>query len=420
MKILKLITLFIVVSTTCLAQTKTIGLTKQGAVDFALKNNLELRAVKIGIDEAKGRLTQSGRLDNPSLGLEYGSTKIIRNGDEFEFSVSISQKFPLTKRLSKEIDVSQIDVRLAEMEYAQAKRMLALRVELAYIGIQEKLAILETKKEALKVFDDIAKTIKQASERGEASVISANLAKSESARFKNEILQDEIEIDSAIIELETLLGFDHSQKLSIAETLSPAENPNVKFSVELLENRPDYQMYKLAQESSKAQVELIKAKKFEDPEIGVFYSRSRREDDPRGLVNEDTLGLALSIPLPFNSFDGSIQEKLAARRRAETLASAKEIDIRNEIRIWQMRFKKYTDALKQFDDETIALVKKSESDILQARKLGQSEIIEVLNIRKNLFDLQVRRTNIIAQQSASASNLKASEFKNEKEEYNEK
>ena len=165
---------------------------------------------------------------------------------------------------------------------------------------------------------------------------------------------------------------------------------------------------------------MIKAKKFEDPEIGVFYSRSRREDDPRGLVNEDTLGLALSIPLPFNSFDGSIQEKLAARRRAETLASAKEIDIRNEIRIWQMRFKKYTDALKQFDDETIALVKKSESDILQARKLGQSEIIEVLNIRKNLFDLQVRRTNIIAQQSASASNLKASEFKNEKEEYNEK
>lgn len=420
MKILKLITLFIVVSTTCLAQTKTIGLTKQGAVDFALKNNLELRAVKIGIDEAKGKLTQSGRLDNPSLGLEYGSTKIIRNGDEFEFSVSISQKFPLTKRLSKEIDVSQIDVRLAEMEYAQAKRMLALRVELAYIGIQEKLAILETKKEALKVFDDIAKTIKQASERGEASVISANLAKSESARFKNEILQDEIEIDSAIIELETLLGFDHSQKLSIAETLSPAENPNVKFSVELLENRPDYQMYKLAQESSKAQVELIKAKKFEDPEIGVFYSRSRREDDPRGLVNEDALGLALSIPLPFNSFDGSIQEKLAARRRAETLASAKEIDIRNEIRIWQMRFKKYTDALKQFDDETIALVKKSESDILQARKLGQSEIIEVLNIRKNLFDLQVRRTNIIAQQSASASNLKASEFKNEKEEDNEK
>ena len=420
MKILKLITLFIVVSTTCLAQTKTIGLTKQGAVDFALKNNLELRAVKIGIDEAKGKLTQSGRLDNPSLGLEYGSTKIIRNGDEFEFSVSISQKFPLTKRLSKEIDVSQIDVRLAEMEYAQAKRMLALRVELAYIGIQEKLAILETKKEALKVFDDIAKTIKQASERGEASVISANLAKSESARFKNEILQDEIEIDSAIIELETLLGFDHSQKLSIAETLSPAENPNVKFSAELLENRPDYQMYKLSQESSKAQVELIKAKKFEDPEIGVFYSRSRREDDPRGLVNEDALGLALSIPLPFNSFDGSIQEKLAARRRAETLASAKEIDIRNEIRIWQMRFKKYTDALKQFDDETIALVKKSESDILQARKLGQSEIIEVLNIRKNLFDLQVRRTNIIAQQSASASNLKASEFKNEKEEDNEK
>lgn len=416
MKYLKFIILVLAVSATCFAQTKTISLTKQGAVDFALKNNLELRAVKIGIDEAKGRLHQSGRLENPSLSLEYGTTKIIRDGDEFEFSVGISQKFPLTNRLSKETDVSQIDVRLAEMEYAQAMRSLALKVELAYINAQEKLAVLKTKKDALKVFDDIIETIRQASERGEASPISVNLARSESARYKNEIIQDEIDAESAIIELETLLGFSHSQRLSIAETLAPAENPNVKFSSALLENRPDYQMFKLAEESTKAQIALIKAKKFEDPEIGIFYSRSRREDEPRGLINEDALGIALSIPLPFNSFDGSIQEKLASRRRAETLSTSKEIDIRNEIRIWQMRFNKYSEALKQFDDETIALVKKSETDLLKAQKLGQTEIIEVLNIRKNLFELQIRRTNIIAQQSASASNLKASEFKNTKEE----
>ena len=416
MKYLKFIILVLAVSATCFAQTKTISLTKQGAVDFALKNNLELRAVKIGIDEAKGRLHQSGRLENPSLRLEYGTTKIIRDGDEFEFSVGISQKFPLTDRLSKETDVSQIDVRLAEMEYAQAMRSLTLKVELAYINAQEKFAVLKTKKDALKVFDDIIETIRQASERGEASPISVNLARSESARYKNEIIQDEIDAESAIIELETLLGFSHSQKLSIAETLAPAENPNVKFSSALLENRPDYQMFKLAEESTKAQIALIKAKKFEDPEIGIFYSRSRREDEPRGLINEDALGIALSIPLPFNSFDGSIQEKLASRRRAETLSTSKEIDIRNEIRIWQMRFNKYSEALKQFDDETIALVKKSETDLLKAQKLGQTEIIEVLNIRKNLFELQIRRINMIAQQSASASNLKASEFKNTKEE----
>ncbi|MBQ2721486.1 MAG: TolC family protein [Opitutales bacterium] len=225
MKYLKFIILVLAVSATCFAQTKTISLTKQGAVDFALKNNLELRAVKIGIDEAKGRLHQSGRLENPSLSLEYGTTKIIRDGDEFEFSVGISQKFPLTNRLSKETDVSQIDVRLAEMEYAQAMRSLALKVELAYINAQEKLAVLKTKKDALKVFNDIIETIKQASERGEASPISVNLARSESARYKNEIIQDEIDAESAIIELETLLGFSHSQKLSIAETLAPAEIP---------------------------------------------------------------------------------------------------------------------------------------------------------------------------------------------------
>ena len=400
----------------CLAEAQTINLTKQGAVAYALKNNLELRAVKIGIEEAKARLHQSGRLDNPTLGLEYGTTKIIRNEDEFEFSVSVSQKFPLTGRLSRETDISQIDVRLAEMEYAQAQRSLALRVELAYINAQEKIAVLKIKKDALKIFEDITKTIRQASQRAEASPISITLAKSESARYKNEILQDEIDAESAIIELENLLGFTQSQKLSLTETLSVAKVPNVKFSSELLENRPDYQMYKLASESVQAQLALIKAKKFEDPEIGIFYSRSRREDEPRGLVNEDALGVALSIPLPFNSFDGSIQEKLANRRRVDTLMMSKEIDIQNEIKIWQMRTRKYSEALAQFDNETIPLLKNSESDLLQAQKLGQAEILEVLNVRKNIFDLQIRRTNIIAQQSASVANLKASEYKTQKEE----
>ena len=213
-----------------------------------------------------------------------------------------------------------------------------------------------------------------------------------------------------------MLGLEQSQKLVIVEELSVAQIPNVKFSSALLENRPDYQMYKLAVESNQAQIALIKAKKFEDPEIGIFYSRSRREDEPRGLVNEDAMGIAVSIPLPFNSFDGSIQEKLSARRRAEIMASSKEIDIRNEIRIWQMRASKYTNALKQFETETFALVKKSEADLLQAQKLGQAEVIEILNIRKNIFDLQIRQTNIIARQSASVANLKASEYQIKKEE----
>lgn len=416
MNFLKYVAICVAVFATSVIEAKTIKLTKQGAVEYALKNNLELKAVKLGIEEAKGRLHQSGRLDNPTVSMEYGTTKIIRNGDEFEFSVGISQKFPLTKRLEKETDISQIDVRLAEMEYAQAERSLALRVELAYIDAQEKLAVLKIKKDSLKVFDDIAKTISQASERGEASPISANLAKSESARFKNEILQDEIEAESVVIELENLLGLEQSQKLVIGESLSVAQIPNVKFSSALLENRPDYQMYKLAVESNQAQIALIKAKKFEDPEIGIFYTRSRREDEPRGLVNEDAMGIAVSIPLPFNSFDGSIQEKLSARRRAEIMASSKEIDIRNEIRIWQMRASKYTNALKQFETETFALVKKSEADLLQAQKLGQAEVIEILNIRKNIFDLQIRQTNIIARQSASVANLKASEYQIKKEE----
>lgn len=115
-----------------------LGLSRKSAVELALRNNQDLKAVKEGINAARGRASQSGRLDNPVLGAEYGNDVLFSDEGEYSVRASISQKFPLFGRLAKERDVGNIDIKLASLEYEDACRKLSLDVENAYLDALEK------------------------------------------------------------------------------------------------------------------------------------------------------------------------------------------------------------------------------------------------------------------------------------------
>ena len=82
----------------------------------ALKANPDLAAARWGIEEARGRLWQSGRPANPELEAEL---KPSVKGGEGTFSLGFVQKFPLTQRLVLERAVSQAQMAAAEAARAR-------------------------------------------------------------------------------------------------------------------------------------------------------------------------------------------------------------------------------------------------------------------------------------------------------------
>lgn len=389
----------------CAAQTK-YKFTKEHAISFALENNKDLKAVKIGIEAANSKLDQSGRLENPSLSAEYGNDMLFNNEGEYEVGVRLSQKFPLLGRLSKEKEISKIDVRLARTEYLEARRALALKTELAYIALQEKIGARKIRERALSHLLETEKNTANAAKAGEVSSLDATFAKSEAARYRLDVIQAKIDEDAAMIELEEALGLDGNDKVELLDSLEIQKIPVSNFSAGVLENRPDYQMFKLAADSSQAEIALINARKFDDVEVGIFYSHGK-EVESGSLENKGVLGLAVSVALPFNSFDGSIGEKLANRRQAENRAAAKETSIRNEIRLWAMRSKSYSSAFDEYKKDIDALSKKSLADLNAAYGQGQTDILQVLKTRQNIFELELTRLNITAQQASAVANLRA-------------
>lgn len=388
------------------SKNPVIELTRSAAVEFALNNNLDLKAVQEGIAAAKGRARQSGRMENPVISAEYGNDTIFSNEGEYAVRAEIAQKFPLFGRLSKERDVGNIDIKLAELEYEEARRILALQVETAYIYVLEKVSTGGAKREMLKAAKEFEKALKSAVLSAERSPLEAKRAQSESANLQIEIMRDEVEIETAMSQLKTLLGLPPDAVLKLSDKLEEIPPSSEKFSQQVLESRPDWRMYSIAVQSANAQIALIKAGRFEDIEIGVFFEAGTTVDEPIGKKPEKTMGLSVSIPLPLNSFDGSIDEKLSLRRKAEILSAAKENQIRGEIAVYRTRAEKYLQILHTQKSEAEKFSNEIYAEYLDARKHAQADITDVFGAWQTHLQLKLSRISLVAEQAKNSISLK--------------
>jgi cobalt-zinc-cadmium efflux system outer membrane protein len=94
--------------------------------------NPDLAAARLRIQEAVGRMNQSGRLANPEIeaGLEHNPR--FREG---KFEVGVSQRFPITDRLRLEKDVSLTELKASEAEVREVERQLTGQAREAVVKV---------------------------------------------------------------------------------------------------------------------------------------------------------------------------------------------------------------------------------------------------------------------------------------------
>ncbi len=403
--VLFLITLFLPILTFASAGEKTMELTRYGAVQYALAHNYNLKAVKTGIDAAKGRTQNAGLLANPELSAEYGNDLAFKNEGEYAMKFEISQRFPLFGRLSKEKAVGQIDILLAESEHENEARLLANQVEIEYISILQKIAEIKLKKTLLAEISKLEKELEQSQKWAEASPIDSARVKGERVKLDVEIMEASVGLESAISQFRVLLALDPNVKIEFVDNLKELPISAQKYSADVLESRPDWKMFELASKNADAQIALEKAGRYEDVAVGIFYESAYEDDDPVGKKHERALGVSISIPLPFNMRSGSINEKLALRRQAESKAIALENRIKNEIALYRKQSKNYSEILAKQNSELESVSRDVHEQTLFARSQGQASISDLIDVWKNTLDVAIMKTQLISKQAQSATML---------------
>ncbi len=360
--------------------------------DRVRAQNPELAAARLRIREATGRLTQSGRLQNPELGVEMAHDPRFRARS---LEVAFSQRFPLTNRLQLEKSVSATQVKVAEAEVREVERQL---INQAREGIVNVLAVRQ-RRELLKsqvgVSQRFADTLAESAAKGEASPLDAGQAKLEAAGIGMELRQLDAEEAAAVGTVKPLLGMLPGEPLYISGSLPEAKLPAGRVNSSA---RPDLQAAILEAQAAGQGVVLEQAKQHEDVEAGLFFSLERAEDAPNGYEREGMVGLRFTLPLPFwNRNEGAIEEAKAREERLlkQTVAIERGIFLEAEAAAAEMR--QWLKLVKDTEQSLLPLADEQTAAAEDAYGKGLGELGTVFRARERQIQLQVSRLDALRQ-----------------------
>ncbi len=350
--------------------------------DYTLKHNPALKAARLSIAEAEGRLLGSGRLSNPEVGVNLTHD---RRFDEGTLGFSFDQKFPLTARLRLEKALSKKLVAAAELEVLDRERKLIAEgqsLAIKLVSLEQQGAL---RKQQTELSQKLSKFAVERAAAGEISPLDAAQAQVDSQRLLLEGRKIETERISILGELKPKLGLSPEDSLSISGNL-PVMTLPAKSS---WQNRADYQLSRLAEDAARDEIGLAKSRKWDDLTAGVMWEGERMEDAPNGLERTNFFGVRLSLPLPFwNRNEGEIAEKTARSQRTALETKALGSLIANEAQAARNEMAAFASLANETKEKLLPLVIEQTSKLEKAYETGQTDLLTVLRAREQRLQLE--------------------------------
>ena len=369
-----------------LVSAETLIVTPEGLPSLVRNGNPSLAAARLAIDEAAGRLLGSGRLSNPELEVAGRHNHQFKEGG---VEVGLSQKFPMTARLELEREVSTAELERARAEVADAERRLiadAKEVLIKLLALDDERHLLERQQG---VAGELVETISAAAKRGESSSLDAGQARIEVLRIKSEARGLDARAATLLGELRRLIGASVDSQLRVGGELRDPVLPGGSVDVT---KRSDYQAMRHAIDGAGTRVDLERAKRLEDIEVGLVAGWERSEDVPEGFENEGIIGVRMTLPLPFwNKNEGGIAEAEASAKRRLLEAEVLRQNIHTEASTALAEMREWLGVFNELGEDALPTIEEQAGTAEKAYRNGQLALQSYLRIREQQLALEVTR-----------------------------
>lgn len=382
--------LALAITTFSLRAEPSVIVTLDSVGDRIRAENPDLAAARLRIQEALGRMKQSGRPDNPTLETSLENNTRFREG---RFQIEISQRFPVTHRLRLEKEISLTELRSSESEVREVERLLIVQAKesvVKWLAARQRRDLL-AKQAAMS--EQLTASLTDAASRGEGSTLDAGQAKLESASLLIEtrrLAAEEAELKG---NLKSLLGMRTDESLSVGGSLPEPALPDHGADVS---RRPDFQAAQWAALAAAQGVTLAQSRRYDDVEGGLYAAAERTEDAPKGYDNEAIIGLRVKIPLPlWNKNDGVIDEARARHQRKEMEAAALARAIRQEAATARAEMAEWATLLREISTTLLPLADEQSALTKSACQEGHGNIQFVLRSREKVLQLTNARLDAL-------------------------
>jgi cobalt-zinc-cadmium efflux system outer membrane protein len=365
-----------------------VALSIDATADYALKHNPALTAARFRIDEARGRLQQSGRLGTPDLEVEFTR---MTSGPEGALGMSLTQRFPVTARLRYERDVSRAELAAAEAEVRDGERKLVGEARALAVKIVASRGQRELRARQQENSRELSGFLLKRVETGEASGVDAAQVELETQQLELEALQLTATEVALAGELRVLLGV--AGDVNITGSLpAPTAAPGGAETAE----RPDVQAAEYRVTAAQAAAQQQRASRWEDVSVGAIYGAERTLDVPEPVETQYLLGVKLSIPLPlWNNNAGRIREAEAAAARAAQEVQAVRFTANTQVAAARGEMTALAKLVTALDAQLLPKAAEIEERIRQQYATGQSPLTDVLRARSRRLDLQRQRLDAL-------------------------
>lgn len=373
------------------------ALSMEGAAQAALMNNRELAAARFAVNKAKGRLLQAGLLPNPEFDFAGMSDFAFGAQGEGAFTLGLSQRFPLTARLSLAREVRRVEVAQALREIRDQERLLIARVQSLYVRIQAARMREKSTSQARQSTADLSTLAGQRLAAGQGSLAESGLVRVEERRWGNAATTARTEAETLTLELKTALGLPANAPISLTESLEsiiPRLRKETRGSGPI--HRPDADLALLEIDRAGAEVRLARAEAWEGIRLGVEYTYDHAVDEPSGLNTSQFLGLRVSIPLPvWDQKKGAVEERKAAQQQATARVRAIELEVGNAIATAARKTALFAEQLDRYRSETEGVVADSEKELTAGFEQGRVDLRDLLQVRAQSASLRVESVTLL-------------------------
>lgn len=368
--------------------------TRSKAIRHSLTYNPSLQALRAELRALEAEALQAGLRPNPELNLDVenfagqGSTRGF-NGSEI--TTAISQKFETASKRSKRTLVASLEAEALRARIRAEERETATAADNAFTGVLEAGALERVAEENLNKSRTQLDTINSMLEAGSSTRIDVNRAKIAVSEANETLDSARSAKATATAELARVLGAG-SGKIDISGSLDEAPaSPGSSIA-----NHPALRAAALEYAGSEATYELEKSKRVSDVSIGGGIRESREIDETSAVVG-------ISIPLPL--FDRNQGNVAAAKERigkAEAEGNATAGELRARLSTLTGELQSARSRVADLDTGTLTAARQALGDTETAYAAGKKSLLEYLDARESLFEIERRRI------SARADLLRAS------------
>ncbi len=373
------------------------GLSVERLVKSAGSRRADLLAARQRLAIAEGRLIQAGLRPNPVIDTEYGSSRFLGGEPGYDFSAGLSQTIELGGKRGKRKAVAQLELQQVRAEVSALERGIAVEIRQNYTRAVAASRQLDVVERLLNADAELVRVTEARLTEGDVAPLDLNLVKVESDRLRIRQIDAGNELETALLELRTLIGLDISEPLRIAPQADRPPRLDLGLSElteQAIRGRSDLEAARIGERLGAARIDLARSNAIPNITPSVRFSRSKGVIDlpesagggfARDLDNELTFGVSIDIPI-FNRNQGEIASASGQQLQAVRTREFLEATIRRDVAVAYRQYRAAAEKLVLFTTQILPRAEANLQTVRAAYNEGEFSVFEVVAEQRRLIE----------------------------------